>query len=529
MNAAVSMGDDLTEHERRAAELFETGHTLADELAAMLDPRPGQRVLEPSAGRGALIRAVRRRCRKAEIVAVEALPKLCASLDRQGFGARCTDFLEIRPGDLGELVDRVLMNPPFSRQQDIAHVRHAVRFLRPGGVLVAVMSAGVKFRQDRAATEFRAYVEGIGGTIQDLPEGSFAAAGTMVRTVVVRLVQPGGADAVEPPAEPEVTAIEVASPYGPEWGACADCGGDRLLEELGESGLCTGCDLVRRQAEPSKPKSSAEANPFPTDELSIPKNVAELVRAFRLAEADLCAGYTLVRKAQEGLRDAFLDERFEVRDRYSRTALDFERPEEALREFRRTAWRSLVQRLELPRFMSAKAWSALSDKIDRTEPPEVTEENVFGLAKQYRDGFEDMIRESVREVFDFLRPHHTDYKTNAKVKWQVGRKVILTYWCESGYSGSGFRPSYHHYQEMTSLENVFSNLDGKGFANKSLNRSLLAQAIETSKDGHGETEYFKFKCYGNRNVHLEFKRMDLVNRLNLIAGGGALKPKAEHQ
>jgi len=494
----------LDDAERKSLELFETPFTLADELAGTLGLRPGHRLLEPSAGRGALIRAALRRCKKIETVAVEISPKLCASLERQaakhGFATpRQGDFLQI-DRDALEPVDRVLMNPPFS--EEIAHVRRAMLFLKPGGVLVSVMSAGVKFRKDKATKAFREYVALVGGTITDLPAGSFAAAGTMVATVVVRLVQPGLAapePEPEPALEPEVIveALALADEPEPE-------------PEVSESD--------------AEPRSHAEANPFQTDELSIPQNVVQLVRAYEQAERDIRAGFALVTKAEADLKAAFVDERFEVASRY-RSGINFGDPEDTLRELRRGVWRSLVSRLELPRFMSAKAWNALSEKIDKTEPPEVTVENVLGLAKQYRDSFEDMIRESVREVFDFLRPHHSELKTNKKVRWQVGQKVILA-WIERGFGG-GFRPRYWFSQHLTSLENVFSNLDGKGFANKSLNRSLLAQAIETSKDGRGETTYFKFKCFRNGNLHLEFRRMDLVNRLNMIAGGGSLKPKED--
>jgi 16S rRNA G1207 methylase RsmC len=42
------------------------------------------------------------------------------------------------------------MNPPFARQADIHHVNHALKFLKPDGLLVSVMSAGVTLPRQQA-------------------------------------------------------------------------------------------------------------------------------------------------------------------------------------------------------------------------------------------------------------------------------------------------------------------------------------------------------------------------------------------
>jgi 16S rRNA G1207 methylase RsmC len=98
------------------------------------------------------------------------------------------DFLHCN-GDLGKF-DRVVMNPPFADQADIDHVTHALSFLKPGGKLVAIMSAGASFRQDRKASKFQELIEGLGGTMNELPEDSFKQSGTNVRTVLVEVRAP---------------------------------------------------------------------------------------------------------------------------------------------------------------------------------------------------------------------------------------------------------------------------------------------------------------------------------------------------
>jgi type I restriction-modification system DNA methylase subunit len=83
--------------------------------------------------------------------------------------------------------DRVVMNPPFAKQADIKHVMHALKFLKPDGKLVSVMSASVDFRDNKLTKEFRDLIAERGGRIEALPDGAFKESGTMVRTVIVEI------------------------------------------------------------------------------------------------------------------------------------------------------------------------------------------------------------------------------------------------------------------------------------------------------------------------------------------------------
>ena len=93
------------------------------------------------------------------------------------------DFLSRQP----EAYDRIVMNPPFENGADMAHVEHALRFLEPGGVLVAVMSVMAGERNRRADRAFRATVEQHGVERTELPRDAFKEAGTNVATCLIRL------------------------------------------------------------------------------------------------------------------------------------------------------------------------------------------------------------------------------------------------------------------------------------------------------------------------------------------------------
>jgi len=172
---------------------FETPAPIVARLIEAAGIQLGMKVLEPSAGTGNIaVEALR--CTP-WVDCVELQPDKAATLRqrlaKQSPTAFCVvttgDFLATTPGDLGTRYDRVVMNPPFARQADIQHVRHALTFLKPGGRLVAVMAAGVEFRLDRNAQFLRAVVGYSGGSIERLPERSFRESGTDVNTCLVTI------------------------------------------------------------------------------------------------------------------------------------------------------------------------------------------------------------------------------------------------------------------------------------------------------------------------------------------------------
>lgn len=148
----------------------------------------GMMVLEPSAGRGALAVAVHASASGVMVDMHELLPENHAALIELNLalsGVVQGDFLQVEPKSV---YDRVVMNPPFDKKRsDIHHVMHALKFLKPDGLLVAIMPSGVTFRDDALTRDFRGVIEQRGGAIIELPSASFKKSGTMVNTVVVTI------------------------------------------------------------------------------------------------------------------------------------------------------------------------------------------------------------------------------------------------------------------------------------------------------------------------------------------------------
>lgn len=153
-------------------------------------------ILEPSAGTGALIEAMTEAgADSRNITAVEYQADLCFGLRALGLGRVIQDdFLAQKPEIIGQF-DRVVMNPPFDKGRDVDHVLHAMKFVKPGGKLIAIMAAGVDYREDAKSKELRRLAQNVWKAIwfdafRDLPPKSFAHAGTNVNTLVLAIRKP---------------------------------------------------------------------------------------------------------------------------------------------------------------------------------------------------------------------------------------------------------------------------------------------------------------------------------------------------
>lgn len=139
-------------------------------------------VLEPSAGTGHIAAAAVEAGAVVDCIEIQADHVLALRASRRYRDVRLADFLAIEPRSNYDLV---LMNPPFDRERDIDHVMHALGFVKPGGRLVAIMSAHTEFAESRKAKAFRDHIAKLGGRFWDLPRNSFSEVGTNVNTIML--------------------------------------------------------------------------------------------------------------------------------------------------------------------------------------------------------------------------------------------------------------------------------------------------------------------------------------------------------
>lgn len=168
---------------------FPTPDDLVARMIQMAGIEPHHRVLEPSAGQGAIAARVAEKLASVnQISTFELLPENQRILHALGLVVDGYDFLQF---EAGPLFDRVLMNPPFNKGMAPVHVMHAMKLLKTGGKLVAIMPSSIVQRQDRLYRTCRWELL-MNGKIMPLPDDTFKASGTSVRTVIVEWTKPVG-------------------------------------------------------------------------------------------------------------------------------------------------------------------------------------------------------------------------------------------------------------------------------------------------------------------------------------------------
>ena len=208
-------------------------------------------------------------------------------------------------------------------------------------------------------------------------------------------------------------------------------------------------------------------------------------------------------------------------------------------EIERCAWRKFIDDLHLREVLSIEARTKLDKQLDehtrgygREQPlPPFTEANVYGFFEQTCANIPNLINEALREVFKWLTPSQrwTGCKTSNEFK--IGKKVVLCYVARPCYSG-GMQVDYDRRPQVDALGNVLSMLDGKGVRKSQRDKEDDYKSTGSYTDawdhdwrqGHPyEDHYLIAKPFSNRNVHITFKRLDLIEKINQAGAEAALK------
>ena len=181
---SICSGD--MENKKNVYQFFPTPDEIADMMVEKLDiPDEIVKVLEPSAGRGALIEAVHRKFPNIIIDAYEINPDCYYALEQlYNVQIHKSDFMEISEE---EVYDYIIANPPFAKNADIKHFRKMFSVLKKGGTMCCIISSHALEAREREVSEFKEWLYAKNPIVEELEAGTFKTAGTDVRTFMVTL------------------------------------------------------------------------------------------------------------------------------------------------------------------------------------------------------------------------------------------------------------------------------------------------------------------------------------------------------
>lgn len=266
------------------------------------------------------------------------------------------------------------------------------------------------------------------------------------------------------------------------------------------------------------------------NELITRKSAEEMAEAYKQALQELAEGYALLAKAEMRLHEAFgaynQYSNFAAIDRnyhYWSAANPKDYYDSAVKQIRKASWKCILDRLQVSKVASQERREQIYKELEEGTLPELTVPAIFDMLQSFQQNMQEMFLESCKAVWEYLRPSsywNGEYKTNSKSMDEgIGKKVILPHIVEHDYNG-GFRPIYTRIDKLIEIDRVFHLLDGAPFLQDGSYNSPLVDALKNCKNGKAfETKYFRAKCYSNGNLHLEFRRMDLVHELNSLCSG----------
>lgn len=475
------MTDDL--------QFFPTPPALAARMWSLFENRQFSRVLDPSAGSGALLQAMpQRHHRRCQLDAIEIDPGKHPTLRQHGINVVGLDFLAF---STGALYSHILMNPPFA--QGCQHVLKAWESLFDGEIVALVNAQTLRnpFSRERQLLAQIVASHGTATYIDDAFIGPDVVRQTDVEVALIHLVKK---------ADTKNIIGEVLSQLRT----------DHLQDELGKD--------VRERGEIALPNGFVE-------DLVLTFEAA--VRTMREAvKAEACASYYASRL---GRTLAELDEsnKGEVGHdsstaQHVRTAMS-----ERYDDLKERAWSHILRSTQVTSRLSSKAQKRLESEFEAIKKLEISASNIYGFLAGLSSSASEIQIDMACDVFDLVTRYHSDnavfymgWKSNDRHR-TCGKRIKMTRFVIPGHASDSWSSSLR-YESMKTLEDmdkVFAMLDGKQKPTFGLADLFRHNFAELRAGQRASSDYFDVRYYpGVGTIHFFPRNKQLVDRLNRVVG-----------
>lgn len=236
-------------------------------------------------------------------------------------------------------------------------------------------------------------------------------------------------------------------------------------------------------------------------ELMIPKTLLDYCETRQRVFVSLERAHALFEQAEKKFKEV---------DRYgfSRDSLPINSLEQTKRSIDEKLWREAFDKTGFLQFMDEQAKTQFFKEVRETTP-EFTESTIRATFLSLAQEAETMFARGLVNVFLRLSKHH---RTNTNSPFKVNARAIIPYIVVSNWS-RGRQLRYDASGQINDIDRVFKVLDGKKHDPRTLEFAINAALahLEVFDD-----DYYQVKGYGNGNMHMLFKRNDLLERANKI-------------
>ncbi len=169
-------------------------------------------------------------------------------------------------------------------------------------------------------------------------------------------------------------------------------------------------------------------------------------------------------------------------------------------------WARLFDESGVKDFMDSTAKKELGDSLYRKESiPDFVKDNIISTFSDLYENRNDMLERGIINLFKSLS---WDYKTNQPFKF---RKRIIISNALRGSIWSHWSIQSYALDKLEDLQRAFCIYDKKPIPDQ---KNSMSKKLERFSDHKWEGEYFDLKFYENGNIHIIFKRHDLVEDMN---------------
>lgn len=497
MNKMRMMNLASIENENARKNFYPTPPALADKLMQGIDWNFTQSVLEPSAGKGDLVRVAankmykarrgfpvydehskREALEQADIDCVEIDSFLRSQLENTGFRVVHDDFLTF---ETQKRYDLILMNPPFDRGAE--HLLHALELIEHGGTVRCILNAETirnpctPARQRLLkALETDSSIEYVSGAFADAERSSGVEIAIVHKTIARK--------------KPDST----------------------IMEDM-------------RKAPTYKAQET-------------PQEYAEIVRYNQIEERvnrynyEVACGIRLIEE-YEAMIPHILDR---PSDKYASPILELKlhagghdhdaRINAYIRQTRRKYWSMIFQQESITQRLTSNLINELHDSVNALMDYDFSVYNILTLVIKMNGKVINGVEDTIVQLFDEWtarcwnedspnRHYYDGWKTNDC--FSVGKKVIIPFYDAFSNWDKRFS-SWRVASKFRDIEKVFDFLDSGRTDWPGDIESVFRIAETTQNTRNIDTKYFTVTFFKKGTAHLVFKDMELLEKFNLFAG-----------